>query len=49
MGIKFSSIMFMLFALFIVKISLENFGDAKASTQKAKIQFEKPDIKVSKK
>lgn len=39
----------MLFALFIVKISLDNFGDAKASTQKAKINFEDSNIKVSKK
>lgn len=31
MGIKFSSIVFLILAIFIVKISLENFGQAQAN------------------
>lgn len=36
MGIKFSSIVFLILAVFIVKISLENFGQAQASDSKFK-------------
>ena len=31
MGIKFSSVVFLILAVFIVKISLENFGQAQAN------------------
>lgn len=36
MGIKFSSIVFLILAIFIVKISLENFGQAQATEDKLK-------------
>ena len=34
MGIKFSSVVFLILAVFIVKISLENFGQAQANESK---------------
>lgn len=38
MGIKFSSIVFLILAVFIVKISLENFGQAQAQENKLNTQ-----------
>jgi hypothetical protein len=38
MGIKFSSIVFLILAIFIVKISLENFGQAQAQESKFNMQ-----------
>lgn len=49
MGIKFSSIMFIIFTVFIVKISLENFGDAKASVKNQKNPISKSQVKLSSK
>lgn len=34
MGVKFSSIVFMILAVFIAKISMDNFATAKAETQR---------------
>ena len=44
MGIKFSSVVFLIFAVFIVKISLENFGNANASESK-KTSIKKVELK----
>lgn len=52
MGIKFSSVVFLILAVFIVKISLENFGDAKANDSRALQDQEvkiKHNIKLSQK
>ena len=47
MGIKFSSVVFLILAVFIVKISLENFGEAKAGENKSSNKIEKIDINDS--
>ena len=53
MGIKFSSVVFLILAVFIVKISLENFGDARAGepvkTGHKKIELKHTKIKLSQK
>jgi hypothetical protein len=53
MGIKFSSVVFLILAVFIVKISLENFGNVRASeTTKVKsksIELKHTKIKLSQK
>ena len=51
MGVKFSSIVFLMLAIFIVKISLENLGEAKASdtSNKGPIKFKHENVKLSKK
>lgn len=51
MGIKFSSIVFLILAVFIVKISLENFGQAQASDDKfnAKSDIQESRIKTAQK
>ena len=53
MGIKFSSVVFLILAIFIVKISLENFGDAKAHENKTsnikKVEINNSNFKLSQK
>lgn len=52
MGVKFSSIVFLILAIFIVKISLENFGSAQAQeTHKlnSSNDFQQSRIKTAKK
>tara|TARA_Y100000385_G_C13086194_1_gene636465 strand:+ start:1446 stop:1601 length:156 start_codon:yes stop_codon:yes gene_type:complete len=46
MGIKFSSIVFLILAIFIVKISLENFGQAQASDNKFKVKSDVQESRI---
>lgn len=51
MGVKFSSVVFLILAVFIVKISLENFGEANASDtnqiKHEKVELNHKPIKVT--
>ena len=53
MGIKFSSVVFLILAVFIVKISLENFGEAKAGenrkTEVKEVKINHGNVKLSQK
>ena len=53
MGIKFSSVVFLILAVFIVKISLENFGEAKADenrkTELKEVKVNHGNVKLSQK
>lgn len=47
MGIKFSSIVLLILAVFIVKISLENFGQAQAQENKLKTKSDIQNARIN--